>query len=145
MTNSTTECVDKLNGILKGELSAVETYRQALEKVQDSKIKEDLKKCHICHSSRVDTLVEKVKEFGGNPVASSGAWGAFAKLMEGGATAFGDKASVSVLEEGEDKGIADYKKLLADSNINVKAIAGELMPKQEGTHAKMRDLKHSMN
>ena len=145
MTNSTTECIDKLNGILKGELSAVETYRQALEKVKDPIIKEDLKECHMCHSSRVDTLVEKVKEFGGNPVANSGAWGSFAKLMAGGATVFGDKASIAVLEEGEDKGIADYMKLLADSNINVKEIASELMPKQEGTHAKMRDLKHSMN
>ncbi len=140
-----TECVDKLNGLLKGELSAVETYRQALEKVKDPAIKEDLKNCHICHSGRVDTLVQKVKELGGSPVADSGAWGAFVKLIEGGATALGDKASVAVLEEGEDKGMADYKKLIADNDPNVQAIASALMPKQEGTHAKMRDLKHSLN
>jgi uncharacterized protein (TIGR02284 family) len=145
MTTSTTDCVDKLNGLLKGELSAVETYRQALEKIQDSGAKEVLKNCHMCHSGRVDTLVAKVVEFGGKPPENSGAWGTFAKLIEGSATAFGDKAAIAVLEEGEDKGLADYKKLLADSSTDVKAVAASLMPKQEGTHAKMRDLKHSMN
>lgn len=145
MTTSTTERVDKLNGMLKGELSAVETYRQALEKVQDSNAKEVLKANHMCHSGRVDSLVQKINEFGGKAADTSGAWGAFAKLIEGGATVFGDKSAVSVLEEGEDKGLADYKKLLEDSNPDVKACAASLLSKQEGTHAKMRDLKHSMN
>ncbi len=141
---SSTECADKLNGLLKGELSALETYRQALEKVQDANAKSTLKECHMCHSGRVDTLVEKIVQLGGKPAENSGAWGAFAKMMEGGAKAFGDKSAISMLEEGEDKGLADYKKLLSDENTEVKAVAAALLPKQEGTHAKMRELKKCM-
>jgi uncharacterized protein (TIGR02284 family) len=136
---------NKLNNILQGELSACETYRIALDKVEDPSIKSKLKECHICHNGRVDTLVEKIVELGGKPVENSGAWGSFAKMMEGGATAFGDKAAVSVLEEGEDKGLSDYKKLLEDDNLEVKAVASTLLNKQESTHSIMRDLKHSIN
>jgi uncharacterized protein (TIGR02284 family) len=140
---TSTECVDKLNSLLQGELSAVETYRQALEKTQDARVKEELKACHSCHAGRVDTLVQKVKEMGGKVPENSGVWGAFAKMMEGGATIFGDKASIAVLEEGEDKGLDDYNKMLQDSSPEVKAVAAALMPMQEGTHAKMRTLKKS--
>ena len=101
MTTSN-ECVDKLNGLLKGEISACETYRQALEKTTDSKIKGVLEANHTCHSGRVSTLQSKISEAGGQPTTDSGAWGAFAKMMEGGAKVFGDKASIAVLEEGED-------------------------------------------
>jgi len=141
---TSTACVDKLNGLLQDELSAVETYRQALEKTQDARVKEVLKACHACHAGRVDTLVQKVKEMGGKVAENSGAWGAFAKMIEGGATVFGDKASIAVLEAGEDKGLDDYNKLLHDSSPDVKAVAAALMPKQEGTHAKMSALKKSL-
>jgi uncharacterized protein (TIGR02284 family) len=144
MTTATTECVGKLNGLLKGERSACETYRQAIEKTQDAQIKSILEANHSCHSGRVQTLSNKINELGGEPVQDSGAWGAFANLIQGGATVFGDKASIATLEEGEDKGLADYKNLLQDASSEVKQIVGQLMPKQEGTHAKMRDLKHSL-
>ena len=146
MTTSTTECVDKLNGLLKGERSACETYRQALEKTEDAKIKSVLQSNFACHSGRVESLSSAISQSGGQPVDSSGAWGAFAKLMEGGAKVFGDKASISILEEGEDKGLKDYKTLATDSNAEaeVRATISKLMPMQEGTHRKMADLKHSL-
>ncbi len=135
----------KLNVILKGEISAVETYRQALEKITDPAIAKDLECAKTCHSGRVAELVSKIQEAGGEPAQSSGAWGAFAKLVEGGAKIAGDKATIAVLEEGEDKGLADYKKLLEDSDPAVKMAAKELLSKQEGTHQIMRDLKKRMN
>jgi uncharacterized protein (TIGR02284 family) len=141
---TSTECVDKLNGMLQGELSAIETYRQALEKTHDAHVKEELKACQACHAGRVDTLVQKVREMGGKVAENSGAWGAFAKLMEGGATIFGDKASIAVLEEVEDKGLDDYRRLLHDSSPDVNATAAALLPKQEGTHAKICALKKSL-
>ncbi|CAN5950778.1 unnamed protein product [Sphagnum jensenii] len=36
-----------------------------------------------------------IKDYGGKPAENSGAWGAFVKLIEGGATVFGDRASVA--------------------------------------------------
>lgn len=133
--------VDKLNGILKGEISAVETYRQALEKITDPAITSDLESMRTCHSGRVQQLVSKVQEAGGEPVQDSGAWGAFAKMMEGGAKLAGDKAAIAILEEGEDKGLSDYRKLLEDEDPEVRSVAQALIQKQESSHATMRDLK----
>lgn len=141
----TAHTVDKLNGILKGEISAVETYRQALEKITDPAIAKELECAKSCHSGRVEELVSQVQNAGGQPAETSGAWGAFAKMMEGGAKIAGDKATIAILEEGEDKGLADYKKLLEDTDPTVKIAAQALLPKQEATHQKMRDLKKCLN
>ncbi|HEY9732199.1 MAG TPA: PA2169 family four-helix-bundle protein [Drouetiella sp.] len=141
----TAHTVDKLNGLLKGEISAVETYRQALEKITDPAIVKELECAKTCHSGRVAELTSKVQNAGGKPAESSGAWGAFAKMMEGGAKIAGDKAAIAVLEEGEDKGLADYKDLLEDSDPTVQMTAQALLPKQEGTHQKMRELKQCLN
>ena len=140
-TNVTATSVDQMNGLLRGELSALETYRQALNKIEDVRAKDVLKECHMCHSKRVDTIVERIVELGGKPDENSGLWGSFAKMMEGGATAFGDKSAVSMLEEGEDQGLADYRKLLQEAEPQAKALTAALISKQEGTHGKMRDLK----
>ena len=36
-TDFTTTAVDQLNSLLQGELSALETYRQVLEKIEDAR------------------------------------------------------------------------------------------------------------
>ncbi len=139
---ATTHVSDELNGVLQGEIAAVETYRQALEKIEEASVRSVLESCMNCHADRVLKITETVLTLGGVPVTSSGPWGAFAKMMEGGAKVFGDKACISMLEEGEDKGMADYKRLLIDPNSTVRNAAQTLMYLQEGTHGKMRKLKH---
>lgn len=135
---------DELNGLLKGEISAVETYRQALEQIESPTIRETLQCNQNCHADRANGLAEKVRSLGGEPAQTSGIWGTFAKMMEGGAKVFGDKATIDMLEEGEDKGLADYKKIMEDPNSAVSECVQKLYTAQQGTHAKMRDLKHSL-
>ncbi|MDP3509581.1 MAG: DUF2383 domain-containing protein [Candidatus Melainabacteria bacterium] len=144
-TDFTTTAVDQLNSLLQGELSALETYRQVLENIEDAKVKQVLKDCHMCHSKRVDTLVEKIVSLGGRPSENSGVWGAFAKMMEGGAKLFGDKAAIAMLEEGEDRGLSEYKKMVADPDMIVRELASDLISSQENTHEKMRNLKLLVN
>jgi uncharacterized protein (TIGR02284 family) len=141
--NMAADLANYLNDLLKGEISACETYRQALEKVEDPKVRPILEINHQCHSARVGKLKTEVTNTGGTPAQDSGVWGAFAKLMEGGAKIFGDKASISTLEEGEDKGLADYKQFVDKHGTASPAVA-ELHSKQEASHARCRDLKHSM-
>lgn len=142
---SASSSIDKLNGLLKGEISAVETYEQALEKITDPGIRSELEDVQQCHASRVEILTQTVASMGKEPAHDAGPWGAFAKLMEGGAKVFGDKAAIGVLEEGEDKGLADYRKLLEEADPNIHPVVEELLPRQEGTHAKMSSLKHSLH
>ncbi len=144
-TETTKQAAGRLNELLREEISAVETYRQALEKVQNPPVRSVLEDCESCHAARLSLLAQKVQEFGEEPVRDSGIWGAFARLLETGANAFGDKAVVSILEEYEDRDLADYRKVLEEPNPQIHEFVKDLLPRQEGTHSKMANLKHSFH
>jgi demethoxyubiquinone hydroxylase (CLK1/Coq7/Cat5 family) len=141
-----TNPVSALNELLRGEISAVETYRQALDKLSNSAARAQLEECRRSHELRVQQLRNEVVRRGGRPDDSSGAWGAFAKLVEGGATAFGEKAAIAALEEGEDHGLrlykADLEKLDPASRTLVET---DMLPAQERTHRSLSTLKHAMH
>ncbi|HXU64861.1 MAG TPA: DUF2383 domain-containing protein, partial [Polyangia bacterium] len=75
-----TKPVDTLNELLRGEISAVETYRQALEKLTNSDARMQLEDACRSHELRVQKLKDQVVRLGGKPDETSGAWGAFARL-----------------------------------------------------------------
>jgi uncharacterized protein (TIGR02284 family) len=141
-SKSTQSTVDQLNSFLRGELSAVETYQQALTKLESFQHRATLEECASSHQRRVALLMEEVRRRGGKPAASSGAWGTFAKAIEAGSTALGPKTAIAVLEEGEDHGRNDYdrdiEKLDADAR---QLVAQRLMPEQVRTHSAMSHLK----
>jgi hypothetical protein len=141
-----TQPIEQLNSFLRGEISAVETYRQALEAVNDALARTQLELCHVSHQHRVDVLRTRIIELGGEPVQSSGAWGAFAKAAEGSAAALGEQAAIDVLEEGEDHGLKDYQKRLKDLDVTSRTfVAQELLPEQERTHRTLSALKHMLH
>lgn len=138
--------VEQMNSFLRGEISAVETYRQAIEKVTDVAARLQLEHCRRSHQQRVDLLKERILRLGGTPADGSGIWGAFAKLVEGGAKVFGDKAAIDILEEGEDHGLKDYRShlegLAPDERFFVEQ---ELLAGQLKTHEAMSTLKHEVH
>jgi demethoxyubiquinone hydroxylase (CLK1/Coq7/Cat5 family) len=139
--------VDQLNSFLRGELSAVETYRIALDKLDKASFaRMQLQTVMSSHQQRVDALRGKIMEMGGRPAESSGAWGVFAKAIEGSASVLGDKIAIDALESGEDHGLADYrqdlKKLDGDAR---RLIVSQLLPKQEETHRTMSTLKKQLH
>ena len=73
MANSSEQSVDALNELLRGEVSAVETYRQALEKLNGSPNRSQLEECRRSHEQRVAKLKEQVTRSGGQPAQGSGA------------------------------------------------------------------------
>src|SRR5690349_21868968 len=128
---TTTETVNHLNSLLRGEISAVETYRQALSKLDRVAFRNTLEDCARSHETRVQLLRSEVLRRGGEPAEGSGAWGSFAKLVEGAATAFGDKAAVAALEEGEDHGRNDYKRELDSLDPTARQfVQSQLLPEQ---------------
>lgn len=139
--------VDVLNELLRGELSAVETYEQAIDKLDEtSAARTQLESCCDLHLERVQRLRELVTQYGGQPSESSGPWGGFAKLIEGSAKLFGEKAAIAALEEGEDHGLRNYRDNLAKLSDPVRSVVGsELMPGQEQTHRSLSQLKHSLH
>jgi demethoxyubiquinone hydroxylase (CLK1/Coq7/Cat5 family) len=139
MANDT---VDALNSFLRGEISAVETYRQAIDKLHDKAEASTLNECLRSHQERVSLLESEIQRRGGKPAQGSGPWGAFAKLLEGGAKLFGVKAAIAALEEGEDHGRDDYKRDAPKLEPDARAfVQQQLMPEQLRTHQAMSTLK----
>jgi demethoxyubiquinone hydroxylase (CLK1/Coq7/Cat5 family) len=135
---------DQLNSFLRGELSAVETYRHALARVTDGHVRDILEAGLHSHQRRADALAHRVEQLGVQPSIGSGAWGAFAKLVEGGAAVLGNRAMIAALEEGEDHGLRDYRADLSQLDTESRRmVEQELLPEQEQTHQAMSALKHT--
>ena len=113
--------VDDLNGLLRDELSAVETYRQALDKNraqygQDARFQQLVHLLHN-HEQAATKLRQLIREAGGTESNDSGAWGTWANTVMGTAKLFGDTAALKALKEGEESGIKDYRSLLDDDDV----------------------------
>jgi uncharacterized protein (TIGR02284 family) len=133
--------LDKLNECLRGELSAVETYDLALHKVKDAELSSALRQIRDNHDRRVTELRDILRASGGEPSQSSGAWGAFAKLVQRSADLFGDRAAMSTLEEGEDHGLKMYSEDLDLCDAQTRElIMTRLLPEQRKTHDLCRSL-----
>ena len=139
--------IDQLNHYLRGEISAVETYRMALDKLDaGSTARAELESCLQSHQSRVALLQDAIVAAGGTPTQSSGPWGVFAKVVEGGARILGDKAAVAALEEGEDHGLKDYRVNIAELDTTARTlVSSRLIPEQQRTHDRMSSLKKRLS
>jgi uncharacterized protein (TIGR02284 family) len=134
--------LEQLNKLLEDEISAFETYAKAIEIIDDNSIKTILQQNYDCHSARVQALTEAVQKLNGTPSKGCGVWGTLINLLESGATLLGGKATIAVLEEGENKGVADYKALL--EKVGSSSFISDLLAKQEQTHKRLSDLQKSM-
>ncbi len=139
--------LDQLNSFLRGEISAVETYRIALDKLAiDSPARSRLDACRQSHAERVATLRGKILALGGTPSDGSGPWGAMTKMIEKGASVFGDVTAVDALEAGEDHGLRDYRQDLPKLGSTAREIVTtQLLPQQEHTHRTLSELKRELH
>ncbi len=129
--NATAQGVETLKALHRGELAATETYQQALAKMENSPKAADLRRIHLEHRETANTLRQHVRECGGEPDGDSGAWGAWAKFVEGTAKIFGETAALKALKEGEEQGIKDYEDALQDGDLQDdcrELIRTELLP-----------------
>lgn len=137
----TPESLDKLDECLRGELSAVQTYDLALQNLEVTEIAGALRQLRDSHNRRVTLIRDRIRSWGAVPSETSGAWGAFARLIQRGADLFGDKAAISALEEGEDHGLKLYLEDLDDVDLDTRQfIRHELLPDQRRTHDLCRSL-----
>lgn len=137
--------VQKLQEFFRAELSAVETYELALKSVSHVGIHRTLQELLVSHSRRLPQLREKIIAMNGEPPASSGVWGTFAKVFQTGADMLGDRVAIASLEEGEDHGVEMYTGDMTGVDAKTrKIIDGELLPEQRRTHALCLTLKSYM-
>lgn len=128
---------EDLNKCLRSELSAIETYHQALEKHRQDATNDahfqQLNQMLDDHRDAASRLQSLIQQNGGTPAADSGAWGTWSKTVMGAAKLFGDKAALKGLKEGEENGLKDYENVARDSSASaeVKNIISPLMARQQ--------------
>lgn len=116
-TTTQTTDINALNGLLRGEMSAIETYRQALEKAGTEPGNQDLHTFQQDHRDAAKELWSHIEKHGGKPSEDSGAWGSWAKAVEGTAKLFGNAAALKALKEGEEHGLKDYQSALENKDL----------------------------
>jgi len=132
MASTTT---DTLRSLLRGELSAVETYGQALAKLGDAKGAVELRRIDAEHREAASVLRQYVREQGDQPDQGPGAWGAFAKAVAGTAKLFGNDAALKALKEGEEHGVKQYEDALEEKDLPAECntlIRSTLLPRTRG-------------
>lgn len=128
---------EDLNKCLRSELSAIETYHQALEKHRQDSANDanfqQLNRMLDDHRDTASRLQSLMQQNGGTPSTDSGAWGTWSKTVMAAAKLFGDKAALKALKEGEENGLKDYEKVARDSSASaeVKNIISPLMARQQ--------------
>jgi len=114
---ATDKSLERWNSLLRGEISATETYQQALAKMEGSECAEKLRRMQVEHREAANTIRQHIHQMGGKPDQDSGVWGAWAKFVEGTAKIFGQAAAVQALREGEEQGVRDYENALKDESL----------------------------
>ncbi len=132
----TGEAIRQLNSLLRGEISAAETYRNVLAKVAAGENAEDaglLRQIQEEHGRACQSLRDRIRELGGTASDSSGAWGVWAQAVQGTMSLFGgDKGGLKAIKEGEEHGLKDYEEALDDLDASsAQLVQNQLMPAQQ--------------
>jgi hypothetical protein len=141
-----TTTINQLNSFLRGELSAAETYRLALARLEQSEFRPTLVQCSRSHEERARLLTEAILGRGGEPADSSGAWGSLVRMIERSAAAISESAAVAALEEGEDHGRDDYLRDIDSLEPSARQLVEfAILPEQRRTHDTIKAVKRSLS
>lgn len=124
----------QVDELIRGEMSAVKSYNQILEDLQDQQEKIKLEKIKADHEMAVVKLKSYATKDVKEDTKTTGAWGTFAQAWTGGAKLMGNRVALKALAQGEKHGINEYKEALKDKNIKPELkelIRTQFIPKQE--------------
>ena len=128
--------IDQLNSLLRGEISAAETYRMAIDKISESDSASAngglLREIQAEHGRAAQSIRDRIRELGGEAADSSGAWGVWAKTVQETMNLFGDTSSLKSLKEGEEHGLKDYEQALPQLDASsAQLVSNQYIPAQQ--------------
>ena len=143
----------KINQLLNTELSAVETYEEALQEKDWKVLSPDpqiqaffhILVDHLQAASQLGTEVQRLE---GRPVNGTQAWdsGSHRRMdaasLLGNVNRFGDKAALEALKEAEESGLKEYQAALHHQALSpeVKPLIRSLKTKQQAHVRALDDL-----
>lgn len=128
------KAIDQLNSLLRGEISAAETYRMAIDKVSESDAANGglLREIQAEHGRAAQGIRDRIRELGGEAADSSGAWGVWAKTVQETMNLFGDTSSLKSLKEGEEHGLKDYQSAVPQLDASsAQLVSNQYIPAQQ--------------
>ncbi len=128
--------VERLNSLLRGEISAAETYRNVLKHIAAGTHADNtelLRGIQLEHASSCQSLRDRIRELGGEASDDSGVWGIWAQAVQGTLTLFGgDAGGLRALLEGEEHGLKDYESAVDEIDpTSAQLIVNQLLPAQQ--------------
>lgn len=112
-----TPCTAALNQLLRGELSAVETYDQAIEKFAREPEALAFIEIRDRHCISVEQIRGKIELLAGAPSESSGPWGVVVNTAQATANMLGKDSALEMLKRGEVHGVREYEAALSNSEM----------------------------
>lgn len=129
------DTIEDLNKLLRDELSATETYRQALSKLHDEFGQDprfnQLMQMLQDHEQAATQLRALIRQMGGEASNDSGAWGTWSNTVMGAARLLGDKAALKALKEGEESGLKDYRTAQERSTSELRDVFAAIISKEQ--------------
>lgn len=125
---------DTCNALLRGELSAIETYTQAIEKFSANSSDSPLERIREDHETSAASLRELIGESGDETATDSGLWESIATSVEGAASLLDESPALTLLQQGEKHGITECENALDDDELDDSVkdfIRDELLPSQK--------------
>lgn len=131
------EASASLNKLLNEELSAVETYKQALDNldsVENEEAAAELRRIEEDHERVVTELRESLRAHGGVPEATPRLWIGLEAVSEIRREAYDVESMLQALKEGEQRGMKEYEDVLQDKDTDPicrQVVRERLIPRQQ--------------
>lgn len=126
-----TKVVRTLNVLLRGEISASQTYGLAIPLVADNAPNDTttLRAIARQHDAAVETIRAAIEKVGGKADSGATVWPSVVKTVVGAGKVFVAAAALKALKEGEEGGLNDYRTALSQvSPETSKLIRESLIP-----------------
>ena len=123
----------KLKKLHRGELSAIDSYAEAIKKLPNTTAV-DLEKFRQDHADAAERLRSRIVALGATPDASAGVWGDWAETVTKAGAAFGEDAGLRALQSGEKHGENEYEEALRKDDVDAETkqmIRDVLLPRQK--------------
>lgn len=130
-----------LSSLLKGELSAVETYTKSLHQLRDSDIRLELTELRLAHARRARQLRRRLRQLGARATTDAEAF-EFPSVDNSLLT---DQTLLTLLWDGEQRASAAYQGALRSLDSSSSDLfVEEVLPEQEVTHSVVFTLRSAL-
>lgn len=137
---NTASDIEQLDTFLRNELSAVEAYAGAIERLPMSIHRLALASCKGSHALRVTLLRRRLADLGATP-SDDVSWRGLANPLDRIAP-LAEQAAIEALEACEDRGHQHYRDHLSMLTVQSRPfVSRQLLPEQKRTHAMMMELR----